>query len=86
MLLKKEVIQKIDKTTIMAHFTRYIRLWYISDQLPQWMIEDNDIIPYFTPCAGHRMSYDFDDSKDYSEIDGVLPMRAFCSICREKSM
>lgn len=82
MVPTKEVIDKFDKTTILMHFKSNIRLWYVSGVLPQRMIEDIDIIPYFTPCNGHRVSYVRNEFEEFSEVDGVLPMMGFCSKCK----
>lgn len=44
------------------------------------MLEDVDIIPYFTPCRGHFTKSSV-CSGETDEIDGVLQMQAYCKLC-----
>lgn len=79
MNLTREDINSLSKSFILERFHRFIRPWYISDKLPKWMLGDQDIKPYFTPCSGHSTGVNLSDDRD--EIDGVLPMMAYCSSC-----
>lgn len=82
MLVCREIIEAMGKTTVLAKYAKYIRRWYIFNELPASMIEDKDIIPYFTPCGGHRRNHeDTEDVFDEDEIDGVLIMMAYCPMC-----
>ncbi|KAJ2940188.1 hypothetical protein O0L34_g11752 [Tuta absoluta] len=76
--LTKKIISTIPKDVILAEYARYIRFWYINNQLPEALIEDSDIKMFYTPCEGH--------SKKFSEvsadtIDGVFRMKAYCGEC-----
>lgn len=71
----------MSKSTILANYSQCLRWWYINNELPEDLIEDEDIIPFFTPCEGHYIQQN-SDSEDC--IDGVLPMVAFCPLCKDK--
>lgn len=70
-------ISSFSKSLILNKMHRYIRLWYINDTLPMWMLNDPDIKLFYTPCNGHSTS----PSSVSDEIDGVFPMIAYCSGC-----
>lgn len=80
--LPRDKIEELSKEFILAYFHRNIRMWYISNKLPHSLLEDSDIIPYYTPCDGHiKNSKGNTQSSDV--IDGVLMMRAYCQQCRK---
>lgn len=56
-------------------------MWFIENILPESMINDPDIVPYFTPCNGHNTEKHKHSSSD--EIDGVLTMQAYCLRCQK---
>lgn len=70
----------IEKSLLLSKFHPYIRMWYISHKLPDFMTKDSDIIPYFTPCNGHSKSTN-NSISDFDEIDGVMQMQAYCKLC-----
>lgn len=72
------------KSTILKKYSKYIRFWYITGELPENMIEDCDIKPYFTPCPRHRFSVTSNEGEDV--IDGVEIMMAFCTICTQEGI
>lgn len=49
------------------------------------MMEDLSIIPYFTPCEGHRIKAQSTPSQSEDQIDGVLQMQAYCVQCKNNS-
>lgn len=77
-----EIIEKLGKTTILKHYAHHIRMWYIYGELPQSMLEDEDFIPYFTPCNTHipQMMITSEDN-----FDGPLPMMAYCPGCNDQN-
>lgn len=79
--LTHDKIAVLSKGFILKVFHRNIRLWYIDNQLPQALLEDEDIIPYYTPCDGHINKSMHNLSSDV--IDGVLTMQAYCQQCRK---
>lgn len=77
--LTTKEIMSIKKSLLIKKFNSYIRLWYISGNLPQCMIKDPEVIPYFTPCSGHPNSSI--NTTNVDVIDGVLQMQAYCDKC-----
>lgn len=80
--LTKDKIAVLSKAFILKVFHRNIRLWYIDNQLPQKLLEDEDIKPYYTPCDGHVVNISIPNSST-DVIDGVLGMQAYCMQCRK---
>lgn len=76
--LTNDDISVFTKPFVVNKMHRYIRLWYISDKLPSWLLEDPDIKPFYTPCTDHFTSA---CSISSDEIDGVFPMMAYCVMC-----
>lgn len=60
-------------------------MWFIQKVLPISWLEDSKIIPYFTPCNGHGHDLKRDKCVTSDEIDGVLPMQAYCIHCRKEN-
>lgn len=82
MSITKEMLSSTEKSVILNNFTHQIRKWFILGVLPQKFVEDEDVIPYFTPCEGHRSSKDY--SSDCDQIDGPNQMRAYCQLCKKE--
>lgn len=80
MLVTSEDIKMISKPVLLNCFHKCLRLWFTSGKLDPTIINDPDIKPYFTPCKGHITV--MQSSSCYDEIDGVLPMEAYCSLCQ----
>lgn len=76
--LSNNDISVFTKSFVITKLHRYIRLWYISDKLPRWMMDDPEIKPFYTPCKGHSTS---SSCGAFDEIDGVFPMIAYCDMC-----
>lgn len=81
-LLTSEEILSLGKEVLLNKLHSYIRLWYIQKQLPDIMIGDPDIIPFYTPCNGHSSGL-FNTSETRDVIDGFLPMQAYCKTCSQ---
>lgn len=80
MSVMKEILSHMDKNQILLNFANHIRKWFVCGELPQNLVEDQDFIPFYTPCSGHQSSTDI--SRD--DIDGPLPMVAYCSLCKQE--
>lgn len=77
-------IAVLNKDFILQCFHKYVRIWFINNQLPQKFLEDPDIIPYYTPCHGHiDKSKPNTNTSSSDVIDGVLKMQAYCQQCRK---
>lgn len=81
--LTSDDIILIPKNVLLTKLHSYIRAWYINGLLSQTMVQDKEIIPFFTPCQGHPRS-GYKGVSDIDEIDGVLPMQAYCKLCSYK--
>lgn len=79
--LTSEDIKMFSKLVLLKSFHKYLRLWYISGKLSEAIASDPDIKPYITPCNGHFTDCALSTSQ-YDEIDGVLPMKAYCPTCQ----
>lgn len=82
--LARSEIGSLSKGFILCKFHKYIRLWFIEGVLPDSLLEDPEIVPYYTPCKGHIETKPEAVSSSHTtdEIDGVLPMQAYCSQCK----
>lgn len=82
--LARSEIASLNKGFILRRFHKYIRLWYIEGVLPDYLIEDPEIIPYYTPCTGHVQGKPeaMSSSHNTDVIDGVFPMQAYCLHCK----
>lgn len=76
--LSQSDIQSLSKDLILRKFHKLIKLWYINKTLPESMLGDADIYPYYTPCWGHSTLNDGDD-----EFDGPRQMQAYCLKCKK---
>lgn len=80
--LARSEINSLSKGFILRRFHKYIRLWYIEGVLPDSLMEDPEIIPYYTPCSGHVQGKPEAVLHNSDVIDGVLPMQAYCLHCK----
>lgn len=84
--LARSEIASLEKAFILRRFHKYIRSWYMEGVLPDSLLEDEDIIPFYTPCDGHPLPVQGASLTENTDcIDGVLQMRAYCSKCKNES-
>lgn len=77
--LTKDDINNIPKSILLKKFHQFIRFWYVNNSLPDVLVKDPTIMPYFTPC---NLQYDRSDS-ELDEIDGVITMQGYCLHCKK---
>lgn len=83
MEIARDDIKMFSKSLLLKSFHKYLRLWFISGNLDASIACDPDIKPYITPCSGHATRPQSLISH-YDEIDGVLPMEAYCFLCQSR--
>lgn len=76
--LNRDEIKSIGKKLLLKKFHRFIHLWYIQNKLDISLLNDLDIMSYYTPCSHHNLPFESGDV-----VDGVLPMQAYCAMCRK---